>query len=84
MVEEDFCKFIGNLNSTFAIPPRFKIKRDIIMTYSNYNSNLMTTFSKIGSKIAITTDIWTSMTNKPYAAITAHFFGENKKLSYSH
>jgi hypothetical protein len=80
--EEDFRKFIGILNSTFTIPSRFKIKRDIIKTFSDYKSKLITTFSKIDSKIAITTDIWTSMTNKPYAAITAHFVGENKKLSH--
>jgi hypothetical protein len=80
--EEDFREFIGNLNSTFTIPSRFTIKRDIIKTFSDYKSKLISTFNKIDSKIAITTDIWTSMTNKPYAAITAHFVGENKKLSH--
>ncbi len=31
--------------------------------------------------IAITTDIWTSLSNDPFNAITAHFF-RNENLSY--
>jgi hypothetical protein len=37
-------------------------------------------FSEFSFKIAITTDIWTSIANRPYLAITAHFIDVKRNL----
>jgi hypothetical protein len=50
----------------------------------NFKDNklkLVQIFDKLKNKIALTTDIWTSSTNRPYSPITAHFINNIRKLS---
>jgi hypothetical protein len=79
--EEDFKKMIVNLNQSVSIPCRMTIQREITQSFTEYKSKLVSLLEANDSKIAITTDIWTSMSSIPYAAITAHFIGSNRKLS---
>jgi hypothetical protein len=57
------------------------IKRDIIQLYNDLKAKIIELFKNINCNIAITTDIWSSLSNDPYIAITAHLF-KNDKLCH--
>lgn len=57
------------------------MKNHIIKLFNDLRAKTIEIFSDINCSIAITTDIWTSLSNDPYIAVTAHFF-KNDKLSH--
>jgi len=80
--ESDFKRMITNLSPDTQIPSRFTVKKDIQTEFEEKKTQLKYELSLIYNKIALTTDIWTSMSNRPYASITAHFVNSNKVLSH--
>jgi hypothetical protein len=79
--EPEFVQMIRSLSSNIEIPSRFTIKRDIIQLYTDCKTKLIEIFKEMNCNIAITTVIWTSLSNDPYIAITAHFF-RNENLCH--
>ncbi len=79
--EPEFVQMIRSLSSNIEIPSRFTIKRDIIQLYTDCKIKLIEISKEMNCNIAITTDIWTSLSNDPYIAITAHFF-RNENLCH--
>jgi hypothetical protein len=78
--EPGFVQLIRSL-SNVEIPKRMTIKRDIIQLYNDLKAKIIELFKNMNCNIAITTDIWSSLSNDPYIAITAHFF-KNDKLCH--
>ncbi|KAH9604933.1 hypothetical protein KSS87_022521 [Heliosperma pusillum] len=64
----------------FMIPSRWTIARDCFDMYLEEKSKLKTYFSKLSSRICLTTDTWTSCQNLSYMCLTAHFIDQNWKL----
>jgi hypothetical protein len=71
--EPGFVQLIRSLSSV-EIPKRMTIRRDIMQLYNDLKTKTIELFRNMNCNIAITTDIWSSLSNDPYIAITAHFF----------
>jgi hypothetical protein len=56
---------ITNLSPNTKIPSRFTVKKDIQTEFKEKKTQLKYELSLIDNKIALTTDIWTSMSNGP-------------------
>ncbi|KAL4575792.1 hypothetical protein LXL04_011878 [Taraxacum kok-saghyz] len=64
----------------FSLPSRFTVAKDIGKLYLSEMDNMRNTLKCVKSKIAITTDCWTSVQNLNYMVLTAHFIDGNWKL----
>ena len=73
-----FRKFVKSLQPCFKLVSRNTIKGDILKIYELQRLKNCNILEKLGSKIAITTDMWTSSnTKKGFMAITAHYIDES-------
>ena len=61
MVEHiKFREFVGSLQPLFKVVSKNTLKSDILKIYDNERENVLKMMDKNGSRIVITTDIWTS------------------------
>ena len=69
-----FRRYSKALNPTFKMISRNTLKRDIIKVFEHEKGKTMRLLGSIKSKVAITTDMWTSQNQKRgFIAITAHW-----------
>ncbi|KAL0212225.1 hypothetical protein RCL1_005851 [Eukaryota sp. TZLM3-RCL] len=61
------------LNSSVKLPKRNTIKKLVIRSWNNLKPKISNLLITNGSKIALTSDIWSSIDNKSFIAVTAHF-----------
>jgi hypothetical protein len=78
MVEHiGFREFCASMQPLFKVVSRNTIKNDIMKIYNSEKENTMKLLSKNQSRIAITTDMWTSSNqNKGYMTVTTHFIDD--------
>ncbi|XP_058733634.1 zinc finger BED domain-containing protein RICESLEEPER 2-like [Vicia villosa] len=70
---EGFKYFCSQMQPQFSIPSRRTIARDCFQLYLDEKVRLRAFFKSDCSRVAITTDCWTSVQNLNYLTITAHF-----------
>ena len=82
MVEHiGFRRYSKALQPLFKIVSRNTIKSDIMKLYQSEKSKQMKLLAKNKSRIAITTDMWTSSNqNKGYMSVTAHYIDDKWTL----
>ncbi|KAI3783257.1 hypothetical protein L1987_42333 [Smallanthus sonchifolius] len=82
MVEHHgFRKFVGSLQPFFKVPSRNTLKSDILKIFEYEKQKTMRILEKNSSRIAITTDMWTSSNQKKgFMAITTHFIDDNWEM----
>ncbi|XP_057451913.1 zinc finger BED domain-containing protein RICESLEEPER 2-like [Lotus japonicus] len=73
-VEGEGFKFLCNqLQPQFTVPSRFTVARDCYLIYLDEKVRLRAFFRSNCSRVALTTDCWTSVQNLSYLVLTAHF-----------
>jgi hypothetical protein len=73
-----FRNFLHSLQPMFKIASRNTMRNDIVKLYESEKAKQMKSLAKNKSRIAITTDMWSSSNqNKGYMAVTAHYIDEN-------
>ncbi|KAA3487988.1 zinc finger BED domain-containing protein RICESLEEPER 1-like [Gossypium australe] len=82
MVEHyGFRKYSKSLQLRFKVPSRNTTKKDIMQSYVFKRDNINTLLRKAESRIALTTDMWsTNNQRKRYIAGTAHFINNAWRL----
>ena len=69
-----FREFVTDLQPIFKLVTRNTLKSDILKIYDNEREKTLKITDKNGSRMAITTDIWTSSNKKRgFMVITTHF-----------
>ena len=69
-----FKEFVVDLQPMFKLVTRNTLKSDILKIYDNEREKALKMTDKNGSRMAITTDMWTSSNKKrEFMVITAHF-----------
>ncbi|XP_031127523.1 zinc finger BED domain-containing protein RICESLEEPER 2-like [Ipomoea triloba] len=82
MVEHSgFREFMQLAQPLFKVPSRNTIRADILKQYEGQKTTLVESMNRSASRVALTTDMWTSFNGKKgYMAITAHFVDNNWSL----
>jgi len=82
MVEHiGFREFCASMQPLFNLVSRNTIKADIMKIYEDEKENTKKLLSKNQSRIAFTSDMWTSSNqNKGYMTVTAHFLDDSWTL----
>ncbi|KAH6825306.1 hypothetical protein C2S53_007030 [Perilla frutescens var. hirtella] len=82
MVEHKWFKvFLSSLQPLFKLISRNTLRADIMKIFVEEKKNIMSVLENYKSRIAITSDMWTSGNQKKgYMAITAHFIDNSWKL----
>ncbi|KAF7801647.1 zinc finger BED domain-containing protein RICESLEEPER 2-like [Senna tora] len=62
-----FKRYSENLQPLFKVPSRHTMKRDVMKIYEAQKVKSMGLLDKVGSRIAITTDLWTASNTKRFA-----------------
>jgi len=75
-----FRDFVIELQPLFKHLSRFTVAKDCMKLFLCERTSLKNYFGKINSRIALTTDTWSSNQNLNYLCLTAHFIDENWKL----
>lgn len=76
-----FREYSEGLQPLFKIPSRNTVKSDIIKIYQNEKLKALGVLEKNGSRIALTTDLWTASNQKKgFMAITAHYINDNWEM----
>lgn len=73
----DFCK---SLCPIFIPPSRSTVTRDCYSLFIDERVKLKDFFSKMSSRVSLTTDTWSSNQNLCYMCLTAHFIDDDWKL----
>ncbi|CAN1320638.1 Putative AC transposase [Linum perenne] len=74
-------RFIRSLQPAFKIVSRNTIKSDIIKVYNEGKTHIMIELERTMSRVAVTTDMWTSNNNKRgFMVVTAHFIDDSWTL----
>ncbi|XP_058749703.1 zinc finger BED domain-containing protein RICESLEEPER 2-like isoform X2 [Vicia villosa] len=76
---EGFKYFCNQMQPQFTIPSRRTIARDCFQIYLDEKVRLRALFKSDCSRVAITTDCWTSVQNLNYLTLTAHFIDRDWK-----
>jgi hypothetical protein len=76
---EGFKYFCSRMQPQFSIPSRRTIARDCYKLYLEEKVKLKAFFKSDCSRVAITTDCWTSVQNLNYLTLTAHFIDREWK-----
>ena len=89
MVEHSgFKDFTSTIQPLFMCPSRNTLKNDIMRIYNEERDKVMSLIENINSRVAITTDMWTSSNQKRgFMVVTTHFIDKfwtlhNKILRY--
>ena len=77
-----FKDFASSLQPLFKMVSYNTIKDDIMKIYEVEKGKMSSYLEKLETRIAITTDIWTSNQKKGYMAITAHYVDESWLLHH--
>ncbi|CAB4496166.1 unnamed protein product [Rhizophagus irregularis] len=77
---DDFIAFITTLDPRYKLPSRQTVSIKIQEIYESQCKILKTYFSKLSSKVAITTDVWTACTNQAYMSVTLHWIDDEWKM----
>jgi hypothetical protein len=76
-----FRRFCATLQPLFKLVSRNTIKKDILNMYEVQRLSLVDYFQRCQSRIAVTTDMWTTNHQKKgYMSITIHFIDDDWKL----
>ena len=76
-----FRRFLSSLQPLFQVPCRNTIKKEIFKVYEFERSITTKLLDSLQSRVAITSDMWTSGNQKKgYMAITAHYIDESWNL----
>ncbi|KAL4339869.1 hypothetical protein GQ457_08G027390 [Hibiscus cannabinus] len=73
---EGFRYFCKQLCPKFVPPSRKTVTRDCYSIFIEERSKLKDIFSKLSSRVCLTTDTWTSGQNLGYLCLTAHFIDD--------
>ncbi|RVW49143.1 putative AC transposase [Vitis vinifera] len=77
-----FRDFATSLQPLFKMVSRNTIKGDIMKIYEVEKDKMISYLEKLQSRVAITTDMWTSNQKKGYMAITVHYIDESWLLHH--
>ncbi|RVW73150.1 putative AC transposase [Vitis vinifera] len=77
-----FRDFATSLQPLFKMVSCNTIKGDIMKIYEVEKDKMISYLEKLQSRVAITTDIWTSNQKKGYMAITIHYIDESWLLQH--
>ncbi|XP_059663425.1 zinc finger BED domain-containing protein RICESLEEPER 3-like [Cornus florida] len=75
-----FKRFVSSLQPGFTMMTRNTIRSDIMKLYQSKKVKAYRLFDKLESRVAITTDIWSSRQKRGYMSITAHYVDEFWRL----
>ena len=76
-----FREFVTDLQPMFKLVTRNTLKSNILKIYDNEREKVLRITDKNGSRMAITTDMWTSNNKKRrFMVITAHFINHTWTL----
>ena len=76
-----FKRFICSLQPLFTVPSRNTIKKEILKLYESERSRIQKVIDDNKGRVALTTDMWTTTTQKKgYMAVTAHYIDNSWKL----
>jgi len=78
--EKSFIAMINSLNKNAKIPTRQTIKTKISKKVSKKEIEIENELNKSVSRVSLTTDIWSSISNDTYMSLTAHFIDEKMKI----
>ena len=70
---EGFKHLCRTLQPQFVVPSRYTMARDCFKLYHEEKARLKALFRSDCSRVALTTDCWTSVQNLGYLVLTAHF-----------
>lgn len=76
--EEHFRILLKALSPTYSVLSRTQLNANIQRVFEEKQNEMKQCLKNISSKIALTLDFWTSITNKPYIVVTAHFMLDSK------
>ena len=77
-----FRDFASSLQPLFKMVSRNTIKDDIMKIYEFEKGKMSSYLEKLETRMAITTDMWTSNKKKGYMAITVHYIDESWLLHH--
>jgi hypothetical protein len=75
-----FVKFIKSLRPTFPMKNRVTVRKEVMGLYKEEKNQLYAQFSKLACRVSFTIDTWTSIQNKSYLCVTAHWIDDNWNL----
>jgi len=72
-----FKEMLSVLDPRYRIFCRQTLSSEIISQFQDTRKKMINLFEDISSKISVTCDIWTSISNQSYLGVTAHYIDDN-------
>ncbi|XP_051994042.1 E3 SUMO-protein ligase ZBED1-like [Xyrauchen texanus] len=82
MVEDEgFKKMVSILNPGYILPSRTHFTKLMERKYQEAFQKIKSAINTTNSRMALTTDIWTSVATEAYLGITCHYIGNDWKMT---
>jgi len=82
MVEDEgFKKMVSILNPGYILPSRTHFTKLMERKYQEALQKIKSAINTTNSRMALTTDIWTSVATEAYLGITCHYIGNDWKMT---
>ncbi|RYR74037.1 hypothetical protein Ahy_A02g008631 [Arachis hypogaea] len=73
-------RLVASMQPTFKMPSCNTVRKDILKMFGDEKLKLTLQLDKNDSRVAITSDMWTSNQEKGYMVVTAHYIDSSWKL----
>ena len=83
IVESSWFKKLCNvLDQRYVLPSRQYLQKQIINRFTDHRSLVADELKNLLTKVSLTTDVWTSITNQAYLGVTIHYIDDKWNMRH--
>ena len=77
-----FKKLCSVLDQRYVLPSRQYLQQQILNRFANHRSLVADELGRLSTKVSLTADIWTSITNQVYLRVTIHYIDNEWNIQH--
>ena len=77
-----FKKLCSILDQRYVLPSRQYLQQQILNRFANHHSLVADELGRLSTKVSLTADVWTSITNQAYLGVTVHYIDDEWNMQH--
>src|SRR6266542_6575029 len=77
-----FKKLCSVLDQRYVLPLHQYLQQQILNRFANHHSLVADKLERLSTKVSLTADVWTSITNQAYLGVTVHYIDDEWNIQH--
>src|SRR6266542_6088700 len=77
-----FKKLCSVLDQRYVLPSRQYLQQQILNRFANHHSLVADELERLSTKVSLTANVWTSITNQAYLGVTVHYIDDEWNMQH--